>query len=139
MDKGEVSIEVQLLQQAAPTSTAAAASGAQPERSSRRSSTPQWPDNAVATSSAGCSAELGAAAAAGGSSSGDPTAQQQQQPLPQLQLQVTLCEVVQPEQAAATLSAVDRAASAGLESLQPGRSSGAMLAAAFEHIMSEAR
>ena len=141
MDKGEVSIEAQLLQQAAPTS-APAALAAQPDRSSRQSSTRQWPDNAVAIGAGDSTEQPLAAAAAGGSSSGDAPAQQQQQQqqsLPQLQLQVTLCEAVQAEQAAATLSAVDRAVSAGLESLQPGRSSGAMLAAAFEHIMSETR
>jgi hypothetical protein len=140
MDKGDVSIEVQLLQQAAPT-IAAAALAAQPGRSSRRSSTPQWPDSAVVIGAGDSTEQPHAAAAAGGSSCGDPPVQQQQQQqsLPQLQLHVTLCEVVQAEQAAATLSAVDRAASAGLESLQPGRSSGAMLAAAFEHIMSETR
>jgi hypothetical protein len=64
-------------------------------------------------------------------------AQQQQQQ--QLQLHITLLQPAEANAAAAALSAVDRAASAGLESLQPGRSSGALLAAAFEHIMSETR
>lgn len=140
LDKGEVRIQAQLLQQAEATTAAAVAPGAQPDRSSRRSSTPQWPDDAEADG-CDCSSEQqqpAAVTAAGGSSSSDPRAQQQQ-PLPQLQLQVTLCEAVQPQAAAAVLSAVDRAAAAGLESLQPGRSSGVMLAAAFEHIMSETR
>jgi hypothetical protein len=79
-----------------------------------------------------------AAAANPGSTLAQPQVnQQQQQQL--LQLQVTLLQPAEPQAAAATLSAIDKAAAAGLDSLQPGRSSGAMLTAAFEHILSETR
>jgi hypothetical protein len=63
--------------------------------------------------------------------------QQQQQEQRLLQLQVVVLPEARPDAAAAALAAVDRAASAGLDSVAPGRSSGAMLAAAFEHIISE--
>jgi hypothetical protein len=68
-------------------------------------------------------------------------AQQQQQEQEQrlLQLRVMVSPEASPDAAAAALTAVDRAASAGLDSVAPGRSSGAMLAAAFEHILSETR
>jgi hypothetical protein len=140
MDKGQVLTQVTLRQPVQAAAGAVRRAASEPPSSSSRgtrasSGTPHaLDDTAAILGSQDSQPLLLRDPPADPNSSG---AQQQQQQ--RLQLHITLLQPADADAATAALSAVDRATSAGLESLQPGRSSGALLAAAFDHIMSETR
>lgn len=125
MDGSRVVVQAQLAAAAAAPGRAA---GAAASLTRRRSSTPQLQSSPGSQGSDDLLQHTAVDAP-------DDSAQQQQQQLLHLHVTVT-CEA-DPHAAAAALTAIDRAASAGLDSLQPGRSSGALLTAAFEHILQQ--
>jgi hypothetical protein len=144
MDKGQVLTQVTLRQPVQAAAGAVRRAASEPPSSSSRgtrasSGTPHALDDTAAIPGSQDSQPLLLRDPPADPNSSGAQQQQQQQQQQRLQLHITLLQPADADAATAALSTVDRAASAGLESLQPGRSSGALLAAAFDHIMSETR